>query len=176
MGGGLFDTETAPGRSQGGLGCFSIASQFQLPLVSSRSDFASCGCAVSGALCHCLHLLADAAVFFTPVAITGQQVRCQGVEGISVECAVARVCSEASARVSLHVHVCDLDLPPLVRVESPDIGAESCHFSTERTWTQQWCLPSDYPELSGEHGRARLIVLTRDARQAAGGLPGHRVS
>ena len=115
-----------------------------------------------------------------------------GSRGFSVESAAARVCREAGARVSLNVFVRDLDLPvaqndgrwlevvadglPLfggaqlaidttlvASVRADGLPSRRCAIEDgaallqARRWKQR-C----YPELSGAHGRARLVVLAAD--------------
>ena len=106
-----------------------------------------------------------------------------GRRGFASESAAARVCREAGARVTTNVMVRDLDLLPMDRVDARRLevvadglplfhGAQVALDTTlvsplRRDGTRHGTSllrarrrkERAYPELSGEHGKARLVVL-----------------
>ena len=95
-----------------------------------------------------------------------------GRRGYPLESCAARICREAGATVSVNIRVQDLDLLPVP-------GADNCRLEVVPVcpsftahswpWTPRWSaqceqteLPGTYPELTGEHGRARLVVFEED--------------
>ena len=115
----------------------------------------------------------------------------------ALESAAARICREAGARVTTNVMVRDLDLLPLHQVDALADGLPLFHgaqVALDTTLVSPLrqdgtphvrCAVEDgvaskarrrkertYPELSGAHGRARLVVLACDS----GSLPRPRYS
>ena len=114
-----------------------------------------------------------------------------GSRGFSVESAAARVCREAGVRVSTNVFVRDLDIPgcrdtrrlEVVADGLPLFGGAQLAIDTTLVSAvrsdgppRRGCAGHDdaalvqarrlkqrtYPELSGDHGRARLVVLAAE--------------
>ena len=116
-----------------------------------------------------------------------------GRRGYALESAAARVCREASARVSTNVLVRDLDLLPLQRADARRLEVvadglplfHGAQIAVDKTLVSPLrrngtphsrCAREDgaalrqarrrkeqvYPELSGAHGRARLVVLASE--------------
>ena len=113
-----------------------------------------------------------------------------GRRGFALESAAARVCREAGARVSTNVLVRDLDLLPLQHARRLEVVADGLPlygaqiavetalvFLLRRNgtphsrcaWENGAALRQArrrkervYPELSGAHGRARLVVLANE--------------
>ena len=113
-----------------------------------------------------------------------------GRRGFALESAAARVCREAGARVSTNVLVRDLDLLPLQHAHRLEVVADGLPlygaqiavetalvFLLRRNgtphsrcaWENGAALRQArrrkervYPELSGAHGRARLVVLANE--------------
>ena len=131
--------------------------------------------------------VAGVAVCPTLLATTAQPAQQQGGRrGWALELAAARVCREGGARVRLNVFVRDMDLTGPNRLDGRrlEVVADGLHCmeGPSSQSTQQWCRLSTgtallgeglltrtgmarrrkertYPELAGEGGRARLVVL-----------------
>ena len=86
---------------------------------------------------------------------------CRGMHFCALECAAARVCREAGARVRTNVFVVVVEsLPPLRADGAPHIqcaDVDGAALRQARRRKECTC-----PELSGAHGRAKLVVLAAE--------------
>ena len=143
-----------------------------------------CQLPLSSASCRCGQPLDSRGHHRGACATTGVL----GRRGCPLESCAARICREAGARVSVNIRVQDLDLLPGPRATVVwKWSLMVCLSFTAHSWpwAPRWSAPSEltelpggnaerdgaaldqarrtkertYPELTGEHGRARLVVL-----------------
>ena len=106
--------------------------------------------------------------------------RSVGERGFALESAAARVCREAGRRVRTNVLVRELDFHPgqnRLNARRAQLAVDTTFWSQHSAQTgpflgreQQWVEPRrararkerTYPELAGEEGRARLVVLAAE--------------